>query len=160
MGVMPAAHQHEHHSHSRDDVEARVEAILDALRSEGGRITTGRRAIAHALMTAPDHHVTADDIAAIVQADHPDVHLSTIYRTLDSLEQLGMVGRVNLGVGGAVYHLVDHVHHHLVCEGCGAVIEVPDQLLATLARTVAKQYGFEMSPRHLALPGRCADCSR
>ena len=74
-----------------------MDAILDVLRADGGRITVGRRAIVHALLTAPDHHVTADDVAAMVQAEHPDVHLSTIYRTLEALERHGVVDRVGLG---------------------------------------------------------------
>ena len=107
---------HHRHPHTHGDADDDVEAILDALRADGGRVTTGRRAIVRALFTGPDHHVTADDVAALVQADHPDVHLSTVYRTLESLEALGVVDRVNLGAGPAVYHLTDHVHHHLVCD--------------------------------------------
>jgi Fe2+ or Zn2+ uptake regulation protein len=137
----------------------RVDAILQALRSDGGRITTGRRAIVTALVTAPDHHVTADAVAAAVQADHPDVHLSTVYRTLDALERLGIVDRVNLGPGGAVYHLTHHAHHHLVCERCGAVTEVPEAVFASLAGELQARHGFRLSARHLSLSGRCAACS-
>jgi Fur family transcriptional regulator, ferric uptake regulator len=135
-----------------------VDGILEALRADGGRVTTGRRAIVTALVTAPDHHVTADAVAAAVQAEHPDVHLSTVYRTLDALERLGVVDRVNLGPGGAVYHLTHHAHHHLVCEGCGAVTEVPDDVFGALSAEVNRRYGFTLSARHLSLSGRCASC--
>jgi Fur family ferric uptake transcriptional regulator len=156
MGAMAPVHHHEQHEHH--DVEEHVSAILDLLRSDGGRITTGRRAIVRALLTAADHHVTAEDVTAAVQAEHPDVHLSTIYRTLDSLERLGVVNRVNLGHGGAVYHLVDHAHHHLVCERCGAVTEVPDDVFDPLAGALAAGYGFVVSPHRFAVTGRCRDC--
>jgi Fur family ferric uptake transcriptional regulator len=155
MGAMPAAHHREPHVH--DDVEEREAAILEALRTEGGRVTTGRRAIVRALLTGPDHHVTADDVATAVQADHPDVHRSTVYRTLEVLEQLGVVTRIDLGAPSAVYHLADHAHHHLVCEGCGSVTEVPTALLARLARTLDERYGFAMAG-HVAVDGRCATC--
>ncbi|MGQ0616319.1 MAG: Fur family transcriptional regulator [Acidimicrobiia bacterium] len=153
---MAGAHHRDPHIH--DDIEAHTVAVLDLLRADGGRITTGRRAIVHALLAAPDHHVTAEDIAAAVQADHPDVHVSTVYRTLDSLERLRVLSRVNLGHGGAVYHLVDHAHHHLVCESCGSVTEVPDSAFAPLARQLDKRYEFTLSPHHVAVTGLCAAC--
>src|ERR687895_577208 len=113
--------------------EDRKEAILAALRDQGARMTTARRALISALVDA-ESHVTADDLAATVQARHPDVHRSTIYRTLDALERLGVIDHVHLGHGRAVYHLADEPHHHLVCEACGAVIEVPDDMFDGLSR--------------------------
>jgi Fur family ferric uptake transcriptional regulator len=139
--------------------EERIDALLDVLRADGGRITTGRRAIVTALVTAHDHHLTADAVAAAVQAQHPDVHLSTIYRTLDVLEQSGAVDRVNLGPGGAVYHLADRAHHHLVCDSCGTVVEVADDVFAPLAAELEQRHGFDLSGRHLSLSGRCSRCS-
>ena len=75
---MRAAHHRLPDAHGA--TEAGVDAILDGLRADGGRITVSRRAIVHSLLAAPDHHVTADDVAAMIQAEHPDVHLSTIHR--------------------------------------------------------------------------------
>ena len=142
----------------RPTAASRIDALLDVLRADGGRITTGRRAIVTALVTASDHHQTADDLAAAVQAEHPDVHLSTIYRTLDVLERSGAVDRVNLGPGGAVYHLADHSHHHLVCDSCGAVVEVSDDVLAPLAAEVRRRHGFDLADHHVSLSGRCRRC--
>jgi Fur family ferric uptake transcriptional regulator len=143
---------------ARGDAGARVDEILDALRVAGGRVTTGRRAIVNALYDAGDHHVTAEDVARAVQAEHPDVHLSTVYRTLESLEEIGIVTRVVLGAGPVVYHLADHVHHHLRCEQCGTVIEVPGEVLDPLARRLAADYGFALTEAHLVLTGSCAAC--
>lgn len=140
------------------DVEARVQATLDALRIEGGRVTSGRRAIVESLFRSGDHHVTADDLATSVQDDHPEVHLSTVYRTLESLERLGVVTRVALGPGAAVYHLADRAHHHLLCEGCGEVTEVASEALAPLAAELARRHGFTLSDAPLVLPGRCPAC--
>jgi Fur family transcriptional regulator, ferric uptake regulator len=149
---------HHRHPHAHPDVDQRIDAILDVLRADGGRVTTGRRAIVRALLTGPDHHVTADDVALMVQAEQPDVHLSTVYRTLEALEGHGIVDRVNLGAGRAVYHLTDHVHHHLVCDVCGSVTEIPHEQLAGLSRDLDERYGFELSARHLSIAGRCAAC--
>jgi Fur family ferric uptake transcriptional regulator len=135
----------------------RLEAALELLRQRGGRVTTARRAIVTALFDA-DGHVTADQLATTVQQAHPDVHLTTIYRCLDALEELGIVDHVHLGHGRAVYHLADETHQHLVCEGCGAVVEVPDALFAGLARRLQADYGFAIRPHHFAVLGRCRDC--
>lgn len=134
---------------------ARLDRILGQLKSEGGRVTTARRALVTALLDA-DHHPTADDLATAVQAAHPDVHRSTIYRTLDALEKLGVVDHVHLGHGRAVYHLADEAHHHLVCEVCGHVVEVPEELFDVLAGQLQSRYGFTIRPRHFAVVGRCA----
>jgi Fe2+ or Zn2+ uptake regulation protein len=102
--------------------------------------------------------VTAEDVADLVQAEHPDVHLSTVYRTLDALEGLGVVARVSLGTGGAIYHLSDHAHHHLVCERCGSVVEVPVERFDPLVVEAAASYDFEVTAHHLTIGGHCADC--
>jgi Fur family ferric uptake transcriptional regulator len=137
---------------------ARLERILDLFRSRGGRVTTARRAIIASLLES-DGHVTADELTAAVQAAHPDVHTSTIYRCLASLEELGVVDHVHLGHGRAVYHLADESHQHLVCESCGVVVEVPDAVFAALGRRLRSQFGFELKPRHFAVSGRCAACA-
>ncbi|HVF32225.1 MAG TPA: Fur family transcriptional regulator [Acidimicrobiales bacterium] len=137
--------------------DRQADQILAALRSTGGRITPARRALVSALLTSAGH-VTADDLAEIVQRSHPDVHQSTIYRTLDALEELGIVDHVHLGHGRAVYHLADDPHQHLVCEACGHVIEVPDGVLADLADQLQRDYAFTLKPDHFALFGRCAGC--
>jgi Fe2+ or Zn2+ uptake regulation protein len=109
-------------------------------------------------MTAADHHVTADDLAALVQSDHPDVHLSTIYRTLEALERLGAVDRLNLGPGPAVYHLRDHAHHHFVCDACSTVIELADPLVAPLTAVLRDDHGIAAVSK-LVVHGRCAECA-
>lgn len=136
----------------------RLDRILEQLRTGGGRITPARRALVTALLEARSH-VTADDLAETVQRSHPDVHRSTIYRTLDALEDLGVVDHVHLGHGRAVYHLLDDPHQHLVCEVCETVIEVPDELFRSLAAELARDHGFMLRPNHFAVLGRCSACA-
>ena len=137
--------------------DPRLAEILDMLRGHGGRITTPRRAIISALLKSGGH-ITADELTSQIQADYPDVHLSTIYRCLETLEQLAVIDHIHLGHGRAIYHLADEAHQHLMCEVCGAVIEVPDSLFASLGERLQAEYGFAIRPRHFALLGRCADC--
>jgi len=137
----------------------RVDALLAMVRDRGGRVTTCRRALIAELARASDH-VTADDLAERVRSSHPDIHRSTIYRSLSDLEDLGIVEHVHLGHGRAVYHLTDDTHQHVVCEVCGYVIEVPTELFAPLERALRIDYGFELQPGHFAVIGRCAACAQ
>jgi Fur family ferric uptake transcriptional regulator len=153
-----SGHAHDHHHPSPEAHRESVDAALAALRDAGGRVTDGRRAIVTAVLAGEDHHVTADELAAALRADHPGLALSTIYRTLDALEELGIVARVDLGQGRAVYHPIDHAHHHLVCSTCGAVEEVPAEALAPLADDLDTRIGFALSRQQLTLTGTCAHC--
>jgi Fur family transcriptional regulator, ferric uptake regulator len=135
----------------------RFDRIVRELRASG-RLTAARRAIVHALLTADDHHVTAEELSAKVALLAPDVHLSTVYRTLEALETLGIVDHVHLGHGSAVYHLADERHQHLVCEACGGVVQVPDSVFAALATQLDKEFGFQIQPHHFAVPGVCKHC--
>jgi Fe2+ or Zn2+ uptake regulation protein len=135
----------------------RLEQILGLFRARGGRVTTSRRAIITSLLRSGGH-VTADELTAEIQADYPDVHLSTIYRCLEALQELDVIDHVHLGHGRAVYHLADEAHQHLVCEVCSTVVEVPDEVFADLAARLRSDYGFAIRLRHFAVLGHCANC--
>jgi Fe2+ or Zn2+ uptake regulation protein len=145
-----------HVDQRREVLVDQVSVILARMRAAGGRVTVARRALVQALVVG--EHLTADDLAAQVQALHPDVHLSTVYRTLDALEEMGIVTHVHLGHGRAVYHLAESAHLHLVCSRCGSVTELSDDVIAPLAEQVARENGFTLDPRHFALLGTCRAC--
>ncbi|HLX89499.1 MAG TPA: transcriptional repressor, partial [Acidimicrobiales bacterium] len=127
---------------------ARVDQLLARVRRGGGRITSARRALLETLLGAEGHHLTAQDLADAVQRAVPDVHLSTVYRSLESLEEMGIVDHAHLGHGRAVYHLADEPHQHLVCERCASVTEVPDDVFDELAGTLERAYGFVIRAHH------------
>ncbi|HYI60729.1 MAG TPA: transcriptional repressor [Acidimicrobiales bacterium] len=153
-----ASPPHHRAPHVHHDVAARVDAALARLRADGGRVTPARRAVVAALYGGPDHHVTAEDVARAVAHSHPEVHLSTVYRALEALERAGVVARLDLGATGAVFHLVDHEHHHLVCRSCGAVTEVADGDLDGLRRHLRARYGVELGATGQTLAGTCRSC--
>src|SRR5205814_9356743 len=119
----------------------RAERLLGDLRAQGERITQARRAVVEVLVAAKGH-LTADDLVERVHETVPGAHLATIYRTMDVLERLGVVEHTHLGHGRAVYHLADDVHAHLVCESCGAVVQVSPKLLAGVERRAREEHGF------------------
>lgn len=135
-----------------------VEEVLAALRRAGARITATRRATVETLLANHDRHVSAEEIVAAVRRRQPDVAESTIYRTLSTLEDLGVIAHVHLGHGPATFHLAGHRHHHLVCRSCRAVIETPADLYGDLAAELQRRYGFVLSDEHFALSGECRAC--
>lgn len=136
-----------------------TERILERFAAAGGRRTAARQAIVEALVAAGSH-VTADDVARRVRRRFPSVNISTVYRTLDTLEELGVVDHVHLGHGRAIYHLTDEDHQHLVCDRCERVEELPGARLAPFLRMLEREFGFEVDRRHFAIVGRCRRCRR
>ncbi|HEX3946722.1 MAG TPA: transcriptional repressor [Acidimicrobiales bacterium] len=136
-----------------------VDAVLALVRARGGRATPSRRILLEVLFGAGDH-MTAEALAEAVQGRAPDVHLSTIYRNLEDLQQMGVIAHSHLGHGPATYQLASLAHAHFLCEECGTMIEAPDDMFRGLARSAKATLGFSIDPRHFAIVGRCAECSR
>ena len=134
-----------------------VDEVLAALKEQGCRVTSSRRLLLHVFFDQPGHW-TAEELAEAVQAQAPDIHLSTIYRNLEDLERMRVIVHAHLGHGPATYHLAAGAHCHFVCEECGDVFEAPDELLMSLSRGAQSKYGFEVNPYHFAILGRCRDC--
>ncbi|WNV91922.1 transcriptional repressor [Umezawaea sp. Da 62-37] len=103
-------------------------------------------------------HATPEQICQRVQATASTVNITTIYRTLDLLDKLGLVRHTHLGHGAPTYSADDHEHVHLVCHRCGRTDEIPCEILDGLAGTLGDSYGFELDASHLALSGTCRDC--
>jgi len=122
------------------------------------RLTPQRRRIVDALTSL--EHGTPDAVAATVAEDGgAALPLSTIYRGLDALEELGIVSHTHLDHRAPTYHLADHATHiHLVCLGCGTVSEAPIATAADFAGNVRDATGFDPDVTHMAIHGWCASC--
>lgn len=128
------------------------------LQELGYRLTPQRILILTALQSSEDH-ISAEEIYAQVHAKYPQVNISTVYRTLELLKSLGMVTETDMGEGRVRYHYAEKGHHHhLICEKCGAIIEVDESLFSPLKRTLLKDYQFKANISHVAIFGRCAKC--
>lgn len=139
--------------------EGVVEEAVRAVREAGGRATVALRCVVAALARAESHR-SAEELVGIVRSQYPEVNESTIYRTLERLEDLGVAYHVHLGHGPAQWHLVaEHSHQHLTCRDCGRVIEVARDLFEPLMRQLAEVYGFQADMGHFAVTGICAACS-
>jgi Fur family ferric uptake transcriptional regulator len=128
-----------------------------ALRAGGYRVTPQRQLVLEAV-TKLDH-ATPEEIFADVHQRARGVNVSTIYRTLELLEQLGLVTHTHLGHGAPRYHLAaDADHVHLVCSDCGRIIQVEPEVVRPLIKALEDEQGFETDVGHLTVFGKCAEC--
>jgi Fur family ferric uptake transcriptional regulator len=133
--------------------------IVKRLSEKGYRMTPQRLMIVSAIESS-DGHISAEEIYAQVVTKYPHVNISTVYRTLELLKGLGLVTETNFGEGRVRYHPAGKGHHHhLVCTGCGAVIDLDEASLSSLKSMLLREYKFSADLRHLAIFGRCAKCS-
>ena len=140
---------------------ARAQEVLEragaALRARGERMTAPRRAVLLALASRGGH-VGAEEVVADVAGS--GVHRSSVYRTLEAMTHAGVVQHVHLGHGGTAYHLTEREHPHAQCARCGAVVDLPVDLLEPLGPLVRESSGFVLDATHVALSGTCGDCAR
>lgn len=135
-----------------------LDQAVAALRRRGERVTHPRRSVLQALAALSDHP-TAEDVVAAVESDAPGVHRATVYRTLETLTALGIVTHVHVGHGGTSYHLSEQQHLHAQCHDCGAVVDVPPDVLDDVRARLSAASGFDLDASHVALSGRCATCA-
>ena len=131
-------------------------ALRRTLHERGLRMTPQRQLVLDAVRDLG--HATPEQVCARVQRDAPAVNITTVYRSLDLLERLGLVRHTHLGHGAPNYSVHEHEHVYLVCHGCGAVTEVPTEVMAPLTERLAADNGFELDVSHVALSGHCRDC--
>jgi Fur family ferric uptake transcriptional regulator len=132
-----------------------LEEVAAALREAGNRLTTPRRLVLEALFTARGL-VSAEQIAAGTAVP---LDLTSVYRNLEKLEELGIVRHVHVGHGPSVYGLVGHGEREfLVCEACGKVEAVEPEQLDRVRAVIREEFGLEARFTHFPIHGRCADC--
>jgi len=135
-----------------DDLRAR-------LRASGYRLTPQRELILGAVEKLG--HSTPDEVFAEVRTQSEAINLSTVYRTLEVLEELGLVRHAHLSDRAPTYHSVGgHEHFHLVCRNCQRVVSVEPGVLTELAARVRQDHAFVVDVGHLTVFGRCETCGQ
>jgi Fur family ferric uptake transcriptional regulator len=138
----------------------RSRGIVDVLKKQGYRLTPQRLMVVSAIENSEDH-ISADEVYSQVVARYPNVNISTVYRTLELLKRLGLVTETDLGGGRVRYHPANKGHHHhLICQECGAMIDLDESLLKPLEEALLLEHNFIADLRHLAIHGRCVKCRR
>ena len=130
----------------------------ERLRARGKRLTSQRERVLAAVGRLG--HATPDDIVDAVAADGAGpVPASTVYRALDALQELGLVGHTHVDHRAPSYHLAEHATHlHVVCRGCGWVGEAPLTVADELVARLDESLGFASDVSHAAVHGLCRTC--
>lgn len=141
-------------------MDTTAEDLVAVLRARGFRITRSRRIVCEVIAGSHGEHLSASDVYARVR-DRGDAQTdrSTVYRTLDTLEESRILRHGHLGHGPMVYHLAAEArHHHLVCSNCGTVVSLPAADLSDIIGGVVERTGFLPDLDHFAMSGLCREC--
>ena len=135
------------------------DAVAERLRDRGLRWTPQRRTVIEVLAEA-DGHITAAELVEQCRARDPSTIPSTVHRTLDVLEDLGLVRHGHAADGGEEFHVLPAGEHgHLHCSACGTTWEIGRGEAAAVSEALRAADGFEIDIGHVTLVGRCRDCA-
>lgn len=135
--------------------------MKDILKNTNLRWTVQRQQI-YDMVIAEKGHFTAENIWHRLFKKNIKTGLSTIYRTLQLLEEKNIIRRIPLDKYTAVYECKDgtaHGHHHLYCTKCGITLEMHDDMLENIENIIQEKYGFTVKSHTVMFNGLCAKCS-
>jgi Fur family peroxide stress response transcriptional regulator len=136
-----------------------LRAFEDRCREVGFQLTVQRRVILEAVLLRDDHP-TAEQICDTIRAEVPEISRGTVYRTLDSLVQLGAIRRAHHLGPATRFDSNTGQHHHLVCVRCNRVIDIEDARLDNLPLPDSRPTGFQITDYSIHFTGLCADCQK
>ena len=133
--------------------------VADRLRARGLRWTPQRATVIEVLAQVDDH-ITASDLVDRCRSRDPSTIPSTVHRTLDVLEELGLVRHGHAADGREEFHVLPAGEHgHLHCSACSATWEIDPSAAAAVADVLRSREGFELEVGHVTLVGRCRTCA-
>jgi Fur family ferric uptake transcriptional regulator len=135
---------------------------MGAFIAERGLKQSRQRTLIVETFYAMGGHVPVERLVAEVRRREPRVSVATVYRTMKLLAEVGLAVPRDFGDGRARYEPAHHrhgnSHDHLICTGCGAIVEFESQRVEELQLRLARRHGFEVQRRHVELYGLCARC--
>ena len=142
-----------------------MDELKDKLKETGFKITPQRRAIIEILLKHESEHLSSEEIYDLVRVDCPEIGLATVYRTMQLLDEIGAISKLNLDDGCIRYELNlneedAHHHHHLICKSCGKIIEVKEDLLDTIEDEIQNLYKFNILNHDVKFYGTCENCTK
>ncbi len=127
------------------------------LKQKGHKLTPQRQMIL-GLIHSARVHLTAEEIFKHIRLRIPGINKSTIYRTLELLEELGCVFKSELGDRFIYHHAEEGHHHHLICYVCGKSIDCDENLFSPVEKAVKGKYDFHLTIKHMIMSGLCLTC--
>ena len=141
-----------------------MDILKEKLKETGFKITPQRRAIVDILLKNNSEHLSSEEIYDLVRVECPEIGLATVYRTMQLLDEVGVISKLNLDDGCIRYELnLDkddcHNHHHLICKKCGKIMEVKEDLLDSIENQIQELYKFNIVDHDVKFYGTCEDCT-
>jgi Fur family ferric uptake transcriptional regulator len=127
------------------------------LKEMGFKLTPQRRLILEYIHDNASH-LTAEEIIKFVEERAPGIDKSTVYRTLDLLENTGCVLKSEVDGHSIYHHAEEGHHHHLICRNCGRSIDCDESLFSEVINTLVSRYGFQPDMKHMVIRGLCKKC--
>ena len=143
------------------------QTLMDRVRTQlehhSHRLTPQREAVVNVLIENSEGHLSAEDVFLHTKELYPEIGLATVYRSLELLESLGVIHRLDYGDGQNRYEIKlgtedEHYHHHLICKKCGSIGEFTDDLLEEIEKRIANETGFAVTDHCLRFFGLCKEC--
>ncbi len=127
------------------------------------KLTPQRQIVLQIFLDHPGEHLSAEDVHDILRNQKSDIGLATVYRSLELLNDLGILQKMEFGDGCSRYEVNTtdpglHHHHHLVCTKCGKVMEFADDLLDELEQKIESKSGFHIENHEVKFLGICKEC--
>lgn len=144
------------------EFDAILEEFREILRKNKLKYTKQREAVIKMLYNN-DHHFTPEELYLQIRDEQPELNIgiATVYRTLNLLEDSGMVTSISFGTQGKKFELATKPHHdHLICKNCGKIVEFEDTSVEKKQVEIAKKNGFTLTGHLMQLYGLCKDCNK
>src|SRR5699024_3296794 len=141
-----------------------IDNLRELLIKNGYKVTKQREIIFEALKENSGSHLSPEELHDIVIKKDSDIGIATVYRTLQLLDELKVVYKININDNRYRYEISSedetHHHHHLICTKCNKVIEVKRDLLEHAESIISNEYNFQIKDHSLKFYGICSDCQK
>lgn len=141
-----------------------MNTLRNRIKEHKYKFTNQRQIILQIFLDSKENHMSAEDVFGRVKDGYPDIGLATVYRSLELFTSLDILKKLDFGDGRSRYELNDpqphHSHHHLICLGCGKVVEFTYDFLEGMKEEIKKHDGFQVVDSQLKVYGYCRECQK
>lgn len=141
-----------------------MNTLKERIKEKKYKLTRQRKIVLQAFLDSTENHMSAEDVFALVKDGNPDIGLATVYRSLELFTTLELLKKLDFGDGRSRYELNDenlnHTHHHLICLGCGKIVEFSYDFLDDVKMKIEGKEKFQIVDSQLKFYGYCSECQK
>lgn len=141
-----------------------MNTLKERIKEKKYKLTRQRKIVLQAFLDSTENHMSAEDVFALVKDGNPDIGLATVYRSLELFTTLELLKKLDFGDGRSRYELNDenlnHTHHHLICLGCGKIVEFSYDFLDDVKMKIEEKEKFQVVDSQLKFYGYCSECQK